>query len=51
MEYFEMTLLVQNKGKLLVESHHVVNVNELLFGNKSQINSHVIQQTSVTLHP
>jgi len=42
---------VQNKGKLLMESHHVINVNELLIENKSQIKGHVIRLTSVTLHP
>jgi len=42
---------VQSKGKLLVKSHHVINVKEILLGNKSQINGHVIRQASVTLHP
>lgn len=40
---------VQSKGKLLVKSHHVINVKEILLGNNSQINGHVI--ASVTLHP
>ncbi|XP_060855198.1 uncharacterized protein K02A2.6-like [Metopolophium dirhodum] len=42
---------VQSKGKLLVKSHHVINVKEILLGNNSQINGHVIRQASVTLHP
>jgi len=32
---------------MLVKIHHVINVREILFGNKSQING----QASVTLHP
>jgi len=41
---------VQSKGKLLVESHYVINVKEILLGNKSQINGHVIRQASVTFN-
>ncbi|KAL4082667.1 hypothetical protein QTP88_029728 [Uroleucon formosanum] len=42
---------VQSKGKLLVKGHHVINVKEIILGNKSQINGHVIRQASVTLNP
>lgn len=42
---------VQTKGKKLVESYHVINAHEIIFRDKSQINGHVIRQTSVTLNP
>lgn len=42
---------VKNKGGKLVKSHHVINVKEMLFKNKSEIIGHVIRQTSVTQNP
>jgi len=44
--------LPNNKGKLLFESGHVNNVQELKLANGfSIISGHVIRQTSVTLTP
>lgn len=41
---------VQSKGKLLVENHYVMNVSEILFGNKVKLKAMLYSRLPICIH-